>query len=426
MHSLNVRGLQGKDKRALVFEWLKKYNSSIIFLQETHTSKLDETKWEKEWGSDIYFSNGETNARGVCTLVPKSLALNTKIFYKDMDGRILIVELELSDTQYYLINIYAPTTASVNAQIDFLKLLNDQLLLLKDCNIIAGGDWNIVLDQKLDKKGGNNTDNKSKKYRDSLEVLMEEYQLSDVWRIYHPNKKRYTWHRHKPMIMCRLDRWLTSCNLLNIVCSCKISPGFRTDHSLITLVFKASHFKRGKGIWKFNNELLRDKEYVTYTKSLISNEIDSMATTEDKGLVWDYIKMRIRTDTMEYTGRKNKIKREQQKNLEDNLSKLSSDYDINPSDDLEMEISTVRQELEMMVRGKLNSSIFRSKCDWTEHGEKNTKFFLNLEKYNYTNKHIQRLEVEDKMIDKEKDILKELQTFYEELYADKPTNMEMQ
>ncbi len=46
--------------------------------------------------------------------------------------------------------------------------------------------------------------------------------------------------------------------------------------------------------------------------------------------------------------------------------------------------------------------IFKSKVKWTEEGEKNSKFFLSLEKRNFTNKLIKALDVNG-TIEKEPD-----------------------
>ena len=39
--------------------------------------------------------------------------------------------------------------------------------------------------------------------------------------------------------------------------ACKIVPWYRTDHSIATKYFEQG---RGKGYWKFNNSLLKDKK----------------------------------------------------------------------------------------------------------------------------------------------------------------------
>ena len=49
----------------------------------------------------------------------------------------------------------------------------------------------------------------------------------------------------------------------------KIITGYRTDHSSITLKLKLQESVRGRGYWKFNNLLLKDKTYVDEIKRVI-------------------------------------------------------------------------------------------------------------------------------------------------------------
>ncbi|KAL9982125.1 hypothetical protein ACROYT_G010930, partial [Oculina patagonica] len=64
--------------------------------------------------------------------------------------------------------------------------------------------------------------------------------------------------------------------------------------------------------------------------------------------------------------------------------------------------------------------MFRSKCRWIEKGEKPTKYFFNLEKRNYNRKTINEIRTEDNVeIREEKEILKAIQAFYEDLYSSK-------
>jgi hypothetical protein len=132
--------------------------------------------------------------------------------------------------------------------------------------------------------------------------------------------------------------------------------------------------------------------------------------------------MRIRTETMTYSGSKNKIKRDIYDKLKDEIARLDEDYMDNPTDDVQLQLETAKNELESFNREELASSIFRSKCEWAEHGEKNSKFFLNLEKYNYTNKNITTIQIGNKIVTKEKEILHELKLFYENLYSSNTTD----
>ena len=61
----------------------------------------------------------------------------------------------------------------------------------------------------------------------------------------------------------------------------------------------------------------------------------------------------------------------------------------------------------------------RSKAEWIEGSEKNSKYFSNLEKRNAEKKNISKLIQNDKEINKTADILRETKTFYENIYKKK-------
>ena len=55
---------------------------------------------------------------------------------------------------------------------------------------------------------------------------------------------------------------------------------------------------------------------------------------------------------------------------------------------------------------------------WVEEGEKNSKFFLNLEKRNYINKLITQLEIDNKLVTDQNEILLAQRNFYKNLYSE--------
>ena len=82
---------------------------------------------------------------------------------------------------------------------------------------------------------------------------------------------------------------------------------------------------------------------------------------------------------------------------EDNLSKYDS----------------VKNELDEI---RIRSMRIRSKCDWYEHGEKSTIFFLNLEKQRGSQNTIKKLVIDDKEITEQTHILEHIREFYETLF----------
>ena len=98
-------------------------------LQETHTISTDHEKWKRKWDGPIFFSDGESNCRGVPTLIPQKLTscfeiIETKTYN---NGRFLLTHCKLSNQELNL-DSYS------------------------DKHIIIGGDLNTYLDIEIDKK----------------------------------------------------------------------------------------------------------------------------------------------------------------------------------------------------------------------------------------------------------------------------------
>ena len=112
-----------------------------------------------------------------------------------------------------------------------------------------GGDFNLVLDVDKDKKGG--LARTHKKWLEVINDFSENLNLIDAWRVLNPESSRFTW-RQKPEIHYRRDFFLvnqpTFCNTVGA----DISPGYKTDHSIITLQISLQFNNRGRGFWKLN------------------------------------------------------------------------------------------------------------------------------------------------------------------------------
>ena len=77
-----------------------------------------------------------------------------------------------------------------------------------------------------------------------------------------------------------------------------------------------------------------------------------------------------------------------------------------------------QRELEQIIEHKTKGAILRSKCRWYNEGEKNTKYFLNLEKRHYKNDLISQLKInDDKFVTSDKDILNACESLYINIYS---------
>ena len=92
----------------------------------------------------------------------------------------------------------------------------------------------------------------------------------------------------------------------------------------------------------------------------------------------------------------------------------------NDSQKLWPELEKKRFELEAIIEYKTKGAILRSKSQWCNEGEKNSKYFLNLEKRHGTQNTITQLKINDMdVIQSDREILHECEDFYKTLYSSK-------
>jgi len=76
-----------------------------------------------------------------------------------------------------------------------------------------------------------------------------------------------------------------------------------------------------------------------------------------------------------------------------------------------------KSELESMYDKKVEGLIIGARARWHEHGEKNSKYFLNLEKRNHIKKHIRKLYFSGVISTDPLSIMNAQKEFYTKLYS---------
>ena len=116
--SSNVNGLKSSKKRIKVFQHLKQKisDNGIIFLQEAHTSEDTFTEWKNGFPGEIFFSHGLTNSWGVMIGYLDNSTFNANKIGKGNDRRILIIDAEIGDEAFVLINLYNCNTGAEQLQ----------------------------------------------------------------------------------------------------------------------------------------------------------------------------------------------------------------------------------------------------------------------------------------------------------------------
>ena len=307
--SLNVRGMRTFEKRKAILNWLLKQKADICFLQETYSTEEVEIQWKKQWRGEMYFSHGSNHSRGVMVMVKNSLDFKLNSLKTDEQGRSIILDANIQDTPFLLVNIYAPNTT--NEQITYFEALRKQIEDIEnnaDHKILMGGDYNIVLDTTLDSSGGNPIRRNSVPV---VENIMLENDLVDIWRIRNPAIKRFTWRQKSPIIQRRLDYWIVSDSLQDEVEKVEIITAIKTDHSAIVLKINTLNEQpRGPSFWKFNNSLLENENYVDMITENIPVWYEEIEDVRDVRVKWDWLKYKIRYHTIKYGKQQARKRRE--------------------------------------------------------------------------------------------------------------------
>ena len=77
-------------------------------------------------------------------------------------------------------------------------------------------------------------------------------------------------------------------------------------------------------------------------------------------------------------------------------------------------------ELTEIIDKRINGLIIRSKAQFVENSEKNSKLFSNLEKKQSERKKLKQVKIDNNIITVPKEILLQQKIFYQNLYRSKP------
>ena len=420
--SNNANGLRSSIKRIKIFEYLKQKISGngIIFIQESHSSEDTFSEWKDDFAGQIFFSHGSTNSRGVMIGYHENENFNAKKISRDKDGRILIINAEIGDDAFVLINFYNSNTEKEQLKtLSTLEQLLDEFSIESTQNIIFAGDFNLCFNLLLESSGGNPS-LKNKSISKVLQIC-EKFDLSDIWRIRNPLCKRFTFRKNhfSGFLQRRLDFFFISNSLQESIKKTDILPSFCSDHSPIFISFqKNQDITLGKHFWKFNNSLIQDDKYLSEMKQHIKNTINSFDKIFENNphSQWEFLKYEIRKFTMAYSKMKAKERREKTKILEENLKTLESD--LNNKENI-YQYNIQKEELNMIYDEISNGIKIRSQCNWFEFGEKSNKFFLNLEKKRGSKNTIRKIISEKEEITDLQEINRKIFSFYQDLFSKK-------
>ena len=110
------------------------------------------------------------------------------------------------------------------------------------------------------------------------------------------------------------------------------------------------------------------------------------------------------------------------KSLQAEIDNLEKSINSSTSEVTMAHYTSLQSELESIYDQRAKGAVLRSKVNEVEYGEKNSKYFLNIEKNNYKAKHIKKLITENgEIISTQSAILSYQQKYYTDLLSTKFT-----
>jgi exonuclease III len=228
--------------------------SDIIFLSDLRLNSNKQCVACKEITKRFYLlgykliHNSPLSNRGVGILIKKKTLDNLHILntVRDLEGNHILLDIEYKSVKYTIGSIYG---ANTNEGINMYNVLRDDILRLKNSNIILGGDWNCVWDRSrvednLDVLNMANvpSSQRSNKVHEICDVLS----LTDPYRIFYPTTREFTFTPNgvNQNNRSRLDFFLISKCLSDSVMDVSIPHCLNSsvfDHKSVTLSFSKSN-----------------------------------------------------------------------------------------------------------------------------------------------------------------------------------------
>ena len=197
--TVNVNGLNAPTKRHRLAEWLQKQDPYICCLQETHFRSQDTYRLKVMWWKNITHAKWKQKKARVAKLLSENIDLKIKKITRDKEGQYIMIKESIQEKDITIVNTYVP---SIGAP----QFIRQTLIDIKgefDSNTIIVRGFNIpytLMDRSSKQKINKETP--------VLNDTLDEVDLINSFRIFHPNAEEYTFFSSAHGTLFRTDHIL--------------------------------------------------------------------------------------------------------------------------------------------------------------------------------------------------------------------------
>ena len=146
--TLNVRGIRDSSKCACLLAELKNLRVNVATVQKTYfICAADCQVLENDF--NVFSAYGSCNSAGVSFLDGCSLHPDVDVVFAGDGGRLVVADVAVKSFKFRLVVVYVPNIAAEKAS--FFR--RSAPFLHDKKRLVLMGDWNAILDLKIDKVG---------------------------------------------------------------------------------------------------------------------------------------------------------------------------------------------------------------------------------------------------------------------------------
>ena len=175
---------------------MQNQNPYICCLQETHFRLRDTCRRKVRGWKKIFHANGNQKKAGVAILISDKIDFKIKNVTRDKQGHHIMIKGSIQEEDITIINIYAPNIGAPQYIRQMLIAIKEEI----DSNIIIVGDFNTSL-TPMDRSSRQ----KINKETEALNETIDQIDLIDIYRTFHPKVAEYTFFSSAHGTFSRID-----------------------------------------------------------------------------------------------------------------------------------------------------------------------------------------------------------------------------
>ena len=306
---------------------------------------------------------------------------------RDNEGHYILLKGFLNQQDISIMNIYAPN----NGASTYIKktLLNFKNQL--DHNTIVLGDFNTPL-SSLDRS----TKQKLNKEARELNNTLNNLDLTDIYRIFHPVTTEYTFFSAAHGSFSKIDHMLCHKASLSKYKKIEVLPCILSDHNGMKLEINDKSKNRSySNTWRLNNTVLNDAWVTDDIKEKIKKflEVNENSDTTYQNL-WDTMNAVIRGKFIAWSTFIKWHKNQKVNDLTVQLKALEKEEQLNTKSSRRQEIIKIRAEINELETEETIKKIDKTKSWFFEKVNKIDKPLATLMKRRRENNQITKIQDE--------------------------------